>query len=313
MNNSFWGCAFLLLKWWCSVILFPYYGILYLNMGKHRKLKYSYLGEYIEFMKTPLLCLIADTIAYFLCLTMLICICVTDELSLQYNHLYNGFEYVLWSCILGQTYTEAIQVRKLGWKKYFTHFWNLVDLTIIVITMVAIGFRMYSIISYHNDQTLDKEKVNLQAISGLLYGVLCFVQTIKILSITDASYILGPLQLAMKSMMRDLVLIFILLTTVILSFSLAIFVTMQQIKRFYGDQSAIVTEKDNSTKYTTSENKGVPELFETFGQTLATLFWALFGFIDFVAEIRQQEKGKETVFIFFYILFAGKPSSQKCF
>lgn len=102
----------------------------------------------------------------------------------------------------------------------------------------------------------------LQTTSGIIYGFIGLVQTIKFLrwdkhqkiksfvlldissycqlltlsflSITDASYILGPLQLAMKSMIKDLILILVMLIVVIFAFSLAIYVTFQQLPVLYG-------------------------------------------------------------------------------
>ena len=282
MNKSITDRFFLLLYWFCSTMIFPYYGIQYIMKDpRQRKLRYSDLGEYIDFMGTPVLCLIADTISFILCFSFLIKICLQDELPTEPMAFAMGYEYILWACIVGQIYTETIQLRKLGWKKYVTHFWNCIDVFIIFILIVAAGIRIYTI-------QLTEYQPLLTSIAWILYGVLGFLQTIKFISLTDSSNVLGPLQLAMKSMIGDLTQIMVLLSAMLFGFSICIYVVMRQLPNIYG------------------ESVIVPRRFQNLSQTVATLFWSLFGFIDFLEDMREKEESRSMeIYVFFYLVFAG--------
>ena len=287
MNKSVWDRFLLLLYWLASTMIFPYYGIQYLLKDpRQRKLRYSDLGEYIDFMATPVLCLIADTISFILCFAFLIKICLQDELPSRPLEFSMGYEYILWACVVGQIYTETIQLRKLGWKKYVTHFWNCIDILIIVTLVVAAGVRIYTL-------QFTVIRPLLTSATWILYGLLGFLQTIKFISLTDSSNVLGPLQLAMKSMIADLFQIMVLLGAMLFGFSLCIFVVMRQLPNIY-------QEADNGNPVS------VPWRFSSLAQTVATLFWSLFGFIDFLDEMRETEESKAIeIYITFYLIFAG--------
>ena len=91
----------------------------------------------------------------------------------------------------------------------------------------------------------------------------------------------------MKSMIKDLILILVMLVVVIFAFSLAIYVNFQQLPVIYGTGTDIPV--------------GFSDLF----QTISTLFWSLFGLIDFMLDIRAVEGGKEGIFVIFYITYGG--------
>jgi type III secretory pathway component EscU len=123
-----------------------------------------------------------------------------------------------------------------------------------------------------------------------MYGVLGFLQTIKFLSLTDSNNVLGPLQLAMKSMIGDLMQIMLLLLTILVGFSVTIMVLMRQIPFLYEDEV-------------------VPPQFESLFKTIATLLWALFGFIDFIEHMREVEDKVLGIYVAFYVVFAGNKSN----
>ena len=264
---------------------------------RQRKLRYSDLGEYIDFMGTPVLCLIADTISFILCFGFLLAICLQERLPTRSTQYEMFYEYILWSCIVGQIYTEFIQLRKLGWKNYVTHFWNQVDILIIFILFATAGLRIATLYSIDSLPLVDGVRdfngaddiKSQQSIAWVMYGVLGFLQTIKFLSLTDSNNVLGPLQLAMKSMIGDLMQIMLLLVTIMLGFSVTIMVLMKQIPELYQDKT-----KDD-----------IPSNFQDLLSTAATLLWSLFGFIDFIEEMRKNEGSMLGVYVAFYLIFAG--------
>ena len=280
------------------MVIFPYYGIQYLLKDpRQRKLRYSDLGEYIDFMGTPVLCLIADTISFILCFAFLMCICLQAELPTDPFQFSMGYEYILWACVVGQIYTETIQLRKLGWKNYVTHFWNVVDILIIIILLTTAGIRIYTVSlspGYDNPSEFPDSLQKHISIAWILYGILGFLQTIKFLSLTDANNVLGPLQLAMKSMIEDLLQILVLLIFVQFGFSVCIYVVMRQIPALYPDRNVDGADLGN-----------IEYLFSDIWQTYATLFWALFGFIDFIQDMRMREEKTMAINLLFYLVFAA--------
>ena len=279
-------------------MIFPFYGIQYLMKDpRQRKLRYSDLGEYIDFMGTPVLCLIADTISFILCFAFLLTICLQEKLPTGSTQFEMFYEYILWSCIVGQIYTEFIQLRKLGWKNYVTHFWNQVDILIILLLFATAAVRIYTICNIDIDN--GEELVQTQSIAWIMYGGLGFLQTIKFLSLTDSNNVLGPLQLAMKSMIVDLMQIMLLLLTILVGFSVTIMVLMKQIPSLYGTNT---TAPSNGTEELPDSAKNFDGLFKT----IATLLWALFGYIDFIENMRQEEDKRLGVYVAFYVIFAGK-------
>lgn len=295
MNTSIWNRISLFFYWWFSVLIFPFYGVQYLLKDpRQRKLRYSDLGEYIDFMGTPVLCLIADTISFILCFGFLLAICLQEELPVRSTQYEMFYEYILWSCIVGQIYTEFIQLRKLGWKNYVTHFWNQIDILIIFILFGTAGLRIATLYNIDSLPLVDGERdftgadqiKSQQSVAWVMYGVLGFLQTIKFLSLTDSNNVLGPLQLAMKSMIGDLMQIMLLLLTILVGFSVTIMVLMKQIPELY-------------------KGKEVPPNFQDLLSTIATLLWALFGFIDFIEEMRRNEGDMLGVYVAFYVIFAG--------
>ncbi|KAL5254037.1 hypothetical protein ACHWQZ_G013706 [Mnemiopsis leidyi] len=295
MNTSIWNRISLFFYWWFSVLIFPFYGVQYLLKDpRQRKLRYSDLGEYIDFMGTPVLCLIADTISFILCFGFLLAICLQEELPVRSTQYEMFYEYILWSCIVGQIYTEFIQLRKLGWKNYVTHFWNQIDILIIFILFGTAGLRIATLYNIDSLPLVDGERdftgadqiKSQQSVAWVMYGVLGFLQTIKFLSLTDSNNVLGPLQLAMKSMIGDLMQIMLLLLTILVGFSVTIMVLMKQIPELY-------------------KGKEVPPNFQDLLSTIATLLWALFGFIDFIEEMRRNEGDMLGVYVAFYVIFAA--------
>lgn len=125
-----------------------------------------------------------------------------------------------------------------------------------------------------------------------MYGILGFLQTIKFLSLTDSHNVFGPLQLAMKSMIGDLMQIMLLLIFVIIGFSVGIMVLMKQIPNLYRKSADDKTIK-------------IPAQFESLGKTIATLVWSLFGFIDFIEGMRAEEDKMLGIYVCFYLIFAG--------
>ena len=329
MNKSLWDRFLLFLYWWFSVLIFPIYFFRYIRQdSRTRKLKYSDLGEYIDFMGTPVLCLIADTISFCICFCLLLKVCLAECLPLQALQFDMGYEYILWSCILGQIYTEVIQLRKLGWKNYATHFWNVLDMLIISLMCVAAGIRVYTIhlacglpdnlleMNCNRTMTLDNKifwNLNLDTsdeglygrienyvgVAWMFYGFLGYLQTIKFISLTDSHNVLGPLQLAMKSMIEDLCQILVLLSGFVLSFSICITVTMSQIYRFYRETQGISGQE-------------IPQEFKNLEQTAMTHHWSLFGFIDFIDELRGEREVRQTgVYVVVYFLLGSKYKLRK--
>ncbi|XP_063681304.1 transient receptor potential-gamma protein-like isoform X3 [Bolinopsis microptera] len=287
MNSSIWNKISLFFYWWFSVLIFPFYGVQYLMKDpRQRKLRYSDLGEYIDFMGTPVLCLIADSISFILCFAFLLAICLQEELPTRSTQFEMFFEYILWSCIVGQIYTEFIQLRKLGWKNYLTHFWNQVDILIIVLLFATAGVRIYTINKIEPGRELTEHDEFYQSIAWIMYGTLGFLQTIKFLSLTDSNNVIGPLQLAMKSMIGDLMQIMLLLIIILVAFSVTIMVLMKQIPHLYPGEE-------------------IPNNFKSLPNTIATLLWALFGFIDFIEKMRDDEDKKMGVYVIFYIIFTA--------
>ena len=288
MNTSIWNRISLFFYWWFSVLIFPFYGIQYLMKdSRQRKLRYSDLGEYIDFMGTPVLCLIADTISFILCFAFLLAICLQEALPTRSTQYEMFYEYILWSCIVGQIYTEFIQLRKLGWKNYVTHFWNQLDIIIIVLLFATAGVRIYTVNKIEPGIALTEDDEFYQSFAWIMYGALGFLQTIKFLSLADSNNVIGPLQLAMKSMIGDLMQIMLLLLTILFAFSVVLMVLMKQIPHLYPGQE-------------------VPSNFANLMKTVYTLLWALFGFIDFIEKMRDDEDKVYGVYVIFYIILAGE-------
>ncbi|XP_063691099.1 transient receptor potential-gamma protein-like [Bolinopsis microptera] len=320
-NTLLYGKTLIALKYIASPIMLPllFLKLLLVELPRGIKFMESSFAELLKLKFTPCMCFITDALNYLIFLMILICACIfpTDG-----KYQVGGTDYLLYFCVLSRLIIEIDFLVQQGWG-YLRHFWNIVD--IIVIVMLCVGAVHNVMIQYRVDGLLKehkekKEKIDYKATEGdlmrshqdsmnvyYMYAVAEFILTLRILGLLEVFKSLGTMMIALKYLVIDVLNFGILLLTVIFGTSIAIYSMTISIHRWNKElKSSVAIFFDGAEDhiftllpYNHSHPEGevtAPAVFETFYDTMRNIMWSTFGLLD-VVNLAVEHEARTTVFI----------------
>ncbi|RMX54876.1 hypothetical protein pdam_00023313 [Pocillopora damicornis] len=188
---------------------------------------------------------------------------------------------------VGFVVSEIHQYKTSAEKVYFRDMWNYLDLGIVFIYVVLLVCRIATFIiggdSFHN---------RWLEIANYSYGFNTLFLTLRFSSILELSSVVGPLQLALFQMLRDLLIILIQFAFVIVAFSMAI-------TKCYTAEKSYMIPQDSKSNYT---EYCVPGNFDCFLKSAIHLVWSVFGMTHF-EEMESQTSTTTIIVVLLFLCF----------
>ena len=190
-------------------------------------------------------------------------------------------EITLWLCVVSRILIELDQVLQQGIYRYAT-FWNFVDVLTSLLMLAAAVLKITVCITTDEDASLsDTEKVELRDLimyNTYLYAYAEFFLIIRWLNILEVTTDLGPMLIAMKYMLVDVLkFVFVLLATCVVGAFVAVYSITNNIKQL--DLKLI--DNPNISQVT------IPSEFDRLDRTFINLIWSTFGLLEMPVGLRQ--------------------------
>ncbi|XP_063692927.1 short transient receptor potential channel 7-like [Bolinopsis microptera] len=295
--KSYRGKALFVFKPFTSFFVGPIYLLLLIKdylVLREWNFKYSRLDYLSLSITTPFYSFLADLLNYAILLGLLLYVALTvpdkfvledqeggeinndyAEDFLQSNSRINIPEIILWLCVLARIQMEVYQMICMrSAKKYFSNFWNNVDVLICVLMIVAFAIRFWNCTVAAVDISKIEDEVQLiepeKLVEGFktntltsiyLYSITQMFVFFRVMNFLDVMSVIGPLQLAVKKMLSDVAKLLVLLVIILLGFVCAILCI------------ANCHRKVTGTPYY--------EQFSTFEKVLVSMIWTLFDIFSY--------------------------------
>ncbi|KAL5246823.1 hypothetical protein ACHWQZ_G018875 [Mnemiopsis leidyi] len=314
-NRLFFGKTTIALQYSTSLVTLPLLFLKFLLFDACSGVPFmdSKFSDLMRLLFTPCLCFATDAINYVIFLGILVTSCLYPFPAGTYE--ISPIEYVLYYCVFARILIEGDLVYQQGWRKYFKNFWNFVDISVIILLVTAGIYK--SVIQYivagqelKYFENEDDEYSNIEALFSqqhrnsmdvnYIYAVTEFILTIRLLSLLEISKSMGTMLIALKYLVADVARFSIILLLVVLGTSVSIFSMtvalsewnkeLEQIRDIYSWPDMFVFKKLPKGKIV------VPEVFETFTDTVRNILWGTFGLLD-VVSIKIEEEQETTDFI----------------
>ncbi|XP_071958227.1 short transient receptor potential channel 5-like isoform X2 [Antedon mediterranea] len=276
-----------------TCIFWPIWSILYLAAP---------IGRISTFMRTPYIKFLMHTSSYVTLLVLLGCAtsdvqipnkevlreeendtCRVSEDLIQQEHALRVrgrsptiIQIFIMSWILGMTWREVKELYRNGIKAYVKDMWNFIDLFQMILYWCWISLKFVSI----NKASADTDDVdrsewpiydpNLVAEAMFaMANIFSFCRSLRLIVISDQ---VGPLQISLGGMVDDITRFLFIFTLVWVAFALG----LTQLYWPYSPEEIIECIEAGETE--PEDCREMP--FGTFGHSMETLFWALFGLKD---------------------------------
>ncbi|XP_058954536.2 short transient receptor potential channel 5 isoform X2 [Pocillopora verrucosa] len=188
---------------------------------------------------------------------------------------------------VGFVVSEIHQYKTSAEKVYFRDMWNYLDMGIVFIYVVILVCRIATFIiggdAFHN---------RWLEIANYSYGFNTLFLTLRFSSILELSSVVGPLQLALFQMLRDLLIILIQFAFVIVAFSMAI-------TKCYTAEKSYMIPQDSKSNYT---EYCVPGNFNCLLKSAIHLVWSVFGMTHF-EEMESQTSTTTIIVVLLFLCF----------
>ena len=192
----------------------------------------SSLVKLLKLKFTPCLCFCTDVLNYLIFVASLICVCVFQ----QSTNKITVAEYVLYVCIVSRIFIELDLVFQQGWRRYLANIWNHVDLIVLVLLFFSALYKIgihaglflesdKVIMGLHKDSnawnedryedlnklySIDKWANEVNHYSHFLnvsyiYSMAQFVLAIRILTFLEINRSIGPMLIALKYLLMDVI------------------------------------------------------------------------------------------------------------
>eukprot|EP00039_Didymoeca_costata_P012591 m.182200 g.182200 ORF g.182200 m.182200 type:complete len:776 (-) comp15523_c0_seq17:189-2516(-) len=218
----------------------------YLIFERRLGFKYSTLGDLVELLETPFVKFMGSVLSFVAFVSLLIVI--VDGPS---GKTPNTAEMVAAIWVFSLIFSEIREMIQCRWDEYWSSRWNSLDWVILVAFLCVIAIR---IVIWQEVVSTDRQMELLHAANGVL-ALSCGLTTLRLLHIMQANSLLGPLQLIIAGIMKDLAKFLVFLAMFMVAFSLAL-----------------------TKVYENSTDPSGP--LGSVWRTLETLGWALFGLVE---------------------------------
>ncbi|XP_078488075.1 short transient receptor potential channel 4-like isoform X2 [Ciona intestinalis] len=198
----------------------------------------------------------------------------------------NAWEVLILIWVMGKFVQEIKELNKRGLESYFFDPWNHLDLWAIILFALNYTFRIVDYVKYYQvpfQQRPPRSEWNMfewrLVAEGLMACAYVFV-FIRLLGLTRVDRALGPLQISLTRMVRDVVQFLCIFALILFAFALA----LTELYWFYGtpkgkEISCDVGLKSNLTN-TTASCPEINTMFHSVWYSMIDLFWSLFGQLD---------------------------------
>lgn len=295
-----WACGKISVafKYVFSPLLLPLYLLEYFCCQKFNNkigIMESKCADHMRLLFTPFMCFITDVINYFILLGLLVSVCVIPKERAQPEN----WEIALWICLLSRLSIELDQMVQQGLWRYFKNIFNFIELIACAVLLAASLFRIY-IWATHEDYNQEDINHLTELHTDILYitYMYAFAEVILILrwlNFLEISSSLGPLLLALKYLLVDVVkFVLIVLLTCVIGATIAVYAITNNISvngvTLNSKVDGMITEsltKDQILQNHGLALKGVPKYFKTFVECLKSIIWATFGLLEMPVSIHN--------------------------
>ena len=164
-----------------SPVLLPVFAVQYL-LTPRRNFKYSQLGELFELCNTPYFKFIGNAVCFFGFMCLLVSVIVQPSVCTP-----SGAEIALAVWILSLVLEEFRELSYSGWRDYIGSPWNWLDWAMLSLFSAVILLRVIAVAS----TTVSCSETLFAA--NMLLSVAALFAVVRVLSVSQASYQLGPL------------------------------------------------------------------------------------------------------------------------
>ena len=308
-NRLLFGKTLITFKYLTSPIVLPllFLKFLFIDICRGICFMESSFADLLRLLFVPCLCFTTDAINYIGFMAVMVSTCLIPFGAGTYE--VTPIEYVLYYCVFARILIEVDHLIQQTWKRYFRNFWNFVDLSVIILLVVAAIYKgsiKYIIdrqqniiaeteIAFNNTWYADQEDILINQHDNsmnvnFIYAVAEFILTIRLLSLLEIHKSLGTMLIALKYLVADVMKFGVILLTIILGTSVAIFsmtIALQEWNQELETISKVYVWPEGLPKklpdVTDISNKiKIPDVFATFSDTLRNILWGTFGLLDVV-------------------------------
>ena len=303
-NRLFWGKLSIALKYLTSIVVLPLTFLKFLLIDVCRGVSFmeSSCSDLMRFLSIPCLCFATDAINYIGFLVVLISTCLSHFGEKTYE--VTTIEYVLYYSVFARIFIEADLLIQQGWRSYFRKFWN--GMNIVVLGLLVAGAVMKATIQYVIDKQADNyaKELNVEnsteeslytALEAILinqhrksmnvnymYAVAEFILVIRLMSLLEIVKSLGPMLIALKYLLIDVIKFSVILLMVIMGTSISLYSMTIALNEWNEElnyiRSNITWPKDYPKDLPVAIK--IPKVFDTFTDTIRNVLWGTFGLLD---------------------------------
>jgi hypothetical protein len=232
----------------------------------------SSFGRLLKLKFTPCLCFVTDAVNYIMFLTILTCVCLIEQDSKDFTI----WEYLLIVCVLSRIFIEVDNLVEQGWRKYFTRAWNIVDIAVLILLIVSAGTKkLGEDAELKKMEELKKPATLLNLAENLrqdlhflkisyIYSVAEFVLFLRLLTLLEITKSMGPLLIALKYLLIDVVKFMGVLLMTVIGTSITIYsmnVRLESILKIANEICQAIYPDKNFNQY--DKNLQAKEIFTT--------------------------------------------------
>ena len=316
LNTFFFGKTIMILKCMISPIVLP---LLFLKFFFCEKCRVPFMessfSDLMRLMFVPCVCFITDAINYVVFAVVMVFACLTpfEAVSGSYNVTY--VEYMLYYSVFARILIEADHLIQKGWITYFCSFWNMVDATVLGSIAIAAIYKgyikyvvdkqkgIYSIPDPPKDSSdnnkmwcLNQTQILIDQLQhgdsmnvNYIYAVAEFILIIRLLGLLEYHQSLGTMLIALKYLVADVMKFSVILITVMLGTSVALYSMAIALTEWNEELSSIkVDESCLDFKEKLAENIVIiPVAFASFSDTWRNVLWTTFGLFNVVVRFNN--------------------------
>ncbi|XP_071453244.1 short transient receptor potential channel 1-like [Hetaerina americana] len=181
----------------------------------------------------------------------------------------SGLEGILVLFVTSHIFSSVRLCMLQGPRRFFSHLWNWYDLINQLLFVLAFLFWLAALIDVHNNGNLYLERKYWDQLDPTLlaegfFAVATILSFSKLLLLCQLNFYLGPLQVSLGKMTKDLAKFLVIFIVIIISFTAGLC-------RLYHYYDGMI-QTDAASGQKTSQVSS----FVNVGETVKTLFWAIF-------------------------------------
>ncbi|XP_046398148.1 short transient receptor potential channel 3-like [Ischnura elegans] len=225
-------------------------------------------SKQVKYWSLPVNRMISSLASYLVFLVLIFIESNQDKKKQLRGPPQSGLEGILVLFVVSHVFSSIRLCLLQGPRRFFRHLWNWYDLINQLLFVLAFLFWLAALIDVHKNGGLTLERKYWDPLDPTLLAEGCFaVATIlsfsKLLLLCQLNFYLGPLQVSLGKMTKDLAKFLVIFIVIIISFTAG----LCRLYHYY--QGMIQTDVASGQKTTQVSS------FVNVGETVKTLFWAI--------------------------------------